>query len=521
MCGEMSRIGIILSSNYVEADLEAVYGKIPPSFLPVSFDRLYKKQIHELAKNCSKIFMTVPTDYLIPTFDLEFLTQVPITIVRLNTDLSICEAILEILELTLGDDSLEFMYGDTLILESLGLDEISISSKPNQHGWGTNGSILLFQNRYHANESLIMSGKFCLSNVDDLKKSIFLSNNDILKALELYDADHKLTYVISRQWYDFGHLSTLQQSKLRVPDFRHFNSITLKADRVTKTSTNLRKLQSEVNWYLSVPESIRHYVPTLISSSNSSYTLSYIDDPTISELLVFGNLEKLKWVEIINGFRLYFLDCLLLGESYLGTALESNDLETLVREKTNARIEELLNSPFSYEDFTEKEILLLVDSMNLDGLFSKIDFNRNDLKGFFHGDLVASNVFWNSSARCLTFVDPRGFEGNILDGLLGDLRYDLAKIYQSLVLGYDFVIAGRYILSQNLGSKRNLSFNLKSSINFEAILNENLFKPLGVDLVEIRSIALLLIIGLLPLHQDRPDRQNAFLLMISEHFKDA
>jgi hypothetical protein len=146
--------------------------------------------------------------------------------------------------------------------------------------------------------------------------------------------------------------------------------------------------------------------------------------------------------------------------------------------------------------------------------------SKVQVAGFQHGDLVLSNIFWDFRRETLKFIDPRATNsaGNL--NLWGDLRYDLAKLFQSMFLGYELVIADRFALNSGMNKAMFEAFGeYEFIVNLLMIYNEEICIPLGVSLGEISAIANLLVIGLVPLHVDRPDRQKKFLEIIKNQKK--
>ena len=76
-------------------------------------------------------------------------------------------------------------------------------------------------------------------------------------------------------------------------------------------------------------------------------------------------------------------------------------------------------------------------------LFLMIMKKKNQgIKSFIHGDTVLTNILINSFGK-IKFIDMRGKQGNILTNL-GDIFYDWAKIYQSII-GYDEILENKSI----------------------------------------------------------------------------
>jgi hypothetical protein len=109
------------------------------------------------------------------------------------------------------------------------------------------------------------------------------------------------------------------------------------------------------------------------------------------------------------------------------------------------------------------------------------------ISGCIHGDFWLSNLLWSHKEKKVYMIDMRGALGNIYT-VMGDKRYDYAKLYQSVV-GFDsWILTGR-MLDPDTRDK------------WEAIF----IAQLGLDndeLLCIRKITCFLILGSLPFHEE-------------------
>jgi hypothetical protein len=118
-------------------------------------------------------------------------------------------------------------------------------------------------------------------------------------------------------------------------------------------------------------------------------------------------------------------------------------------------------------------------------------------------------------------IDPRGVTSDGSLSIFGDPKYDIAKLAHSAIYGYDAVISGR--ISANLQNRE-----LEVDSNFlltefwvnmvEAFKNSSLYPEpqcqRAMDAIQVQ-----LFLSMLPLHNDRPDRQLAFLGIASQIYR--
>jgi hypothetical protein len=516
----VNRLGILLSSKFVEVDVSEVYGDLPPSFLPVGNQRLYVKQIEVLSQECNRIVMTLPIDYRIPNSDIKLIETLGVEIIRVDKNFTIEEVIIFCLEV-IGDTSLPFeiLYGDTILRGDMPLDSVAVAIKPDRHLWGKNESILKLEHMHGSGVEFVMAGRFCFSDQKSFLGAVAQSTGEILTTMMFYEGFQPLSYFVGDGWLDFGHLSTLQQSKLAATESRYFNSIEISDSLVTKRSSNLQKLKKEIAWYRSVPSEAERFVPKMRSWGADYYELDYIASPTLHELLVLGNLDRQNWLKIFQGLAKYFKIAISIKPDSCDESLQLSTLSELLDQKTFQRAAEFLSQNSDLSETFSVDIDTIISHQNITFLINQIDMRNRDSIGFFHGDLCATNIFWDSRKDTCKLIDPRGQNSKSSTVPLGDLRYDIAKIYQSFVLGYDLVLEDKFEYVPISGHLKLRFLDEPQSDFYRDLITDELCKPLGIDVEEIHIMGIILMIGLLPLHSDRPDRQNAFLQIISQEFE--
>ncbi|HGZ0726785.1 TPA: capsular biosynthesis protein, partial [Escherichia coli] len=135
---------IILSAQYIEQDLRAEFGEIPPSFLPVGNKRLYSYQINNIrnANPNEDIFLTLPKSFEVSPWDLRELQERNINIIRIDERFSLGQSIAFTLAsiCTTENDNIIIYYGDTLLRDdiktgNLGRDVIYTSRSDFNYAW--------------------------------------------------------------------------------------------------------------------------------------------------------------------------------------------------------------------------------------------------------------------------------------------------------------------------------------------------------------------------------------------------
>lgn len=130
---------------------------------------------------------------------------------------------------------------------------------------------------------------------------------------------------------------------------------------------------------------------------------------------------------------------------------------------------------------------------------------------YLHGDLCFSNVLYDSRADNIKIIDPRGINADNELTLLGDQKYDLAKLCHSFIGLYDFIIADNFEITENEQIGVELSFDCDEQILAMAdVFWQREFIP-NFDNRDILPLTVLLFLSMLPLHSDKPLRQKAML----------
>ena len=231
---------LIMSGAYVDQELRAEFGFLPPSFLPIGNQRVYKKQI-ELIDTHHKIYLSLPKSFSVPNQDNQWLEQKKINLIFLDENLSLGESLLACLESHKFSkkESIKILYGDTLFKKLPNKDNIASVSKINSnYDWAVlskdNATLQenKIENLYASNKAI--SGYFSFSDPKFLIKSLKKNNNNFIRTLNYYFKNHFLKTETVKNWMDLGHVNTYHQSKASYTTQRSFNDLDITFEKVTK-----------------------------------------------------------------------------------------------------------------------------------------------------------------------------------------------------------------------------------------------------------------------------------------------
>jgi capsule biosynthesis phosphatase len=260
---------------------------------------------------------------------------------------------------------------------------------------------------------------------------------------------------------------------------REFNSVTVGENYTVKSSKNIRKIKNEIKYIKNLPITIKNYFPEILEQGKNFYKMETIKGTTYSYL---------------------YLNKLLLNTDI---DLLFNSLNKIHNLKNNTK---LLSKSYIYKNYSIKfkQRLKNID-LNLikyfqDHINNILNFldNYEERKagqvGLIHGDPTFSNIFKNLD-NTIKFIDPRAGELNNFS-MYGDIFYDYAKVYQSLV-GFEQIVGYQ---------KTNNSFFLDKKKYFENCFINFFDKEKFKNLKFITSS---LLISLIPMQ----DKKNSLKFM--------
>jgi hypothetical protein len=128
-----------------------------------------------------------------------------------------------------------------------------------------------------------------------------------------------------------------------------------------------------------------------------------------------------------------------------------------------------------------------------------------------HGDCCFSNILYGEDKNTLRFIDPRGSFGK--EGIYGDIRYDVAKLYHSVDGTYEAFINDKFTVNSS-GNVHNVTVNGHlTSVEIAHALEvfEKIFFP-EFNKKQIKILQGCIFIGMCARHYDSLERQHAMYL---------
>lgn len=531
-----NKVFLITSGAYANVEITSDFGLLPTSFLPIGHKRLFELQIETLSNyNCTKV-ITLPDDYKLLKRDEKFLLRNNIIVFRNNPNLSLSESILRFFdhyEKKYRIDELYILHGDTSFNKvELKPDLLYYGFTDMFYKWGNLSDItgkIVYEENY---KQPVIAGYFSFSSPIVFKEQL-LKTKSFELALKNYHKHINFNVVLKSGWLDFGHSNLYYKSKMELNVTRNFNQVVANTNYIKKTSNNSNKIQSEYEWFRQLPKSLTLFTPSVWGfrkkENKSSYKIEFIGAPTLQEKWVFGTLPDFVYYNIINQIFIFIIKSKKVTFDKVPVKKATELLEKLYLNKTKKRIKEFsINNNFSLEEkiiINNKKYPSLKDfsKIILETLQKEISKETNQKLTLMHGDLCFSNILSDTRSNIIKLIDPRGGLDNNFDSrnkIIGDFKYDVAKLGHSLVGNYDYIVTGFYDLEKNT---EEYSFNFKLQHNSRRVLIDYFYKKvleLDLDKNFIKASIVNLFISMLPLHDEDEDRQLALLLNAYQLFYD-
>ena len=505
---------IVNSGAYVIREFQSEFGKIPPSLLPIGNFKLIEHQLAYLKRsfsNSETIVLSLPASYPLAQSEKKLLQRFGGTVVQVPDDLTLAESILFVLN-TMGEsgDSIILLHGDTLIGDlPEGHDVIGVATTTDDYPWEIENA--------DEEGDLVWCGFFRFSSARALMSALATSRQDFVLAVRCYAEKKPMTLHHIENWHDLGHVNTYFRSRACFTTQRVFNALDIDDGIVVKSGMSATKIQAEAAWFAGLPCTLKKYVPQLIeqgrlTDGKAFYSLEYLPLVPLNEIYVHGKNSPLFWKKIF---------ALIAGFMSAGGVVSfaetvrpevEHDSRMLYAEKTWARLALFaqqsgldIDRPVMYERRLLPTIRQITASCCEKSLALPVHC------GVMHGDLCLSNILFDSRGDLIKVIDPRGVNEAGQNALFGDQKYDLAKMTHSIIGLYDFIIAGEYQLSGTPWEGIGIAFDTDERIaSIQTLFLRSAFLP-QMTITDVMPVVVLLFLSMLPLHADRPDRQQAML----------
>jgi hypothetical protein len=506
-----------MSGAFVVPEIVNELGMVPPSLLPIGNRMLLELQVESLRnKFDDPITLTLPSSYVLTRFDLSLFNKLNLECLAVPDGLSLADSLMFALKADNSEDQrLRILHGDTLIQDlPTGLDQLSIGVPQADYDWEFKSGTFNSDQR-----EAVWSGFFSFSDKYSLERSIASSESNFVKAVRNYNAEFNSKNVFCPNWLDFGHVTSYFLSRSSITTQRSFNSLSIANGVLVKSGEQANKIKAEEYWFKNIPPNLRKYSPLFINSGINSqnqyfYSLEYLPFLPLNELFVFGKNGYNFWnrqFKLIKSFLSQARESYKVNELYLENV--DQEFTKLIEKKSIKRLDEFLgDDPRHLDTVMVKFNDRCITIREIRDECIKKSLSGNVIPSILHGDLCLSNILYDSRSNRLKLIDPRGLTEDGHLSIIGNQIYDVAKLGHSVIGLYDFIISGHYTISTDQDGFSIIEFEIDDRVEMiqkifitQITDNEHIFN-------EIIYVVILLFLSMLPLHADRPDRQEAMIL---------
>jgi capsule biosynthesis phosphatase len=252
------------------------------------------------------------------------------------------------------------------------------------------------------------------------------------------------------------------------PEPRDHNKIEIFDDYLIKYS---KSIDGEKYYYNNIPTDLKYLFPEILDSGDNFIKLSKVTgiplsflntNNTITEELLFNVFDK------INTLHNYSVNS---QNQYV-------DIYLNYYKKVKERVDSFDFSKYENFDSIKNEIY---------NFLLKYESDSRGKFGVIHGDPVFTNIIIDNKDN-VKFIDMRGKIGDT-QTIYGDINYDWAKIYQSII-GYDSIL---------MDVELNQNQIINNKFIFEKYIESKFDKNV---LFEIKQITKSLLLSLIPIHDN-------------------
>ena len=400
-------------------------------------------------------------------------------------------------------------------ISSLDISKIKYLYKDDQNSYGINS--FPFTGRISAEKDHLITSLHSIKNQD---------KRDMLKLVKVL-IDSFNYQIICEKWFDIGHETTFNQTKLNSINSRFFNNVVYdqKNNSIIKSSSDTNKLSREYYFYKGLSLNFKRYFPHVFSDygknkSINKIEIEYIPLPNLAEIFLFKKIGPNGWIRIVSSLRRIYDDFYKNNNfhKFSGSWLYSSKLISRFKETSeiiDSSNNQILKNILHNKTFINKKFKLNSLSSIVKELIKFLEIYELKIDQYIgHGDLCFNNILVDQVSGSIKLIDPKAayHKNKKIYGLI-DPYYDLSKLNHSFKYLYDSIVNNLYSI-QFLNNK-NLNISIFAPSEYEyanEIFNEYIVRNLINEEI-LRLLTANLFISMLPLHREDENRMIVFAIV--------
>jgi len=286
---------------------------------------------------------------------------------------------------------------------------------------------------------------------------------------------------------------------------RSYNDIAFEGGRVIKGVTRDRYLK-EIEWFLEAEKRIPENIPLIFTSIENPIIRKNNKDLIYYEMQAIDGNNLYQWSmdnrdKVEETFDQVISLITLMHQEPIKVNVD--DIIMMYYLKPKKAIENFIKEKkFDPDSLKINGFLIQNPIATLDKIFSEFRERLFDTKySFIHGDLTMSNILIDQNEK-VYLIDPRGAFGNTK--IYGDVRYDVAKLFYSIVGNFDSLNSGRFKYEYNLETNDHIFSIVSNGFSSYGDKMLSLFKE---DLDIIKFIHTTIWLSLIP-HMSNNKKQQ-------------
>lgn len=300
-------------------------------------------------------------------------------------------------------------------------------------------------------------------------------------------------------------------------DSRFFNSVQGDEFTVTKSSTDIHKIQAEYQFYHLLPDEMKMWfvMPYHFEQkgNRASYQMERFHMTDLAIRYAHGAIDLQEFEQLLHKV-FYFINS--RKEKEISVEQAKMNADALYLYKVDERIEKLKKC----EKYANLAVFLEAGAFTggIDAIVDRYKYlyqilssrrtTEKPISVIGHGDLCFSNMLFNKEANLLKLIDPKGATEE--SQLWTDPYYDVAKLSHSVCGKYDFFNNALYHIS--LDGDLNFELEIPFDNNDYIKLFQNFCEEYGFDYILVRLYEASLFLSMLPMHMDNPLKVFGFIL---------